>query len=652
MRNGCSPEPPWRCRSARIQERPESPRDPTILGVNVPPNEGLASGPLRRDEDPQPSGPRLIEPERGVFVLECEYGERFLAKNAGLAWHAGERCRRARCAACTQGLGAVWWTKDLAKAVALVEYADSAARVSLMKRAGPALAKAEAAKKKEQRAQKVKKLQRSMTLRASAAEDSDINIPVPDGLDYLPYQRAGIAFALGRTGTLIADEMGLGKTIEALGVLNADLDVQRVLIVCPATLKLNWARECERWLTREFEIGVAGKSYPADADVVIVNYDILGKWQTELRAQTWDVLIADECHYVKNRDAKRTKRLFKLKAKRQLFLTGTPILNRPAELFSIASHLCPDEFGHFWTYAKKYCAPIQTNFGWDTSGASNLDELHENLRGTIMVRRTKDQVLKELPPKRRQVIELNSDSASKLIEAEREAWARHREQLGRLKQASRLPVEGDAHPKAAAPELSDGERAELRKGVAEAFGELSKLRHSTALAKVPMVIEHIKAALEESPKIVLFAHHRDVVAALAAPFEECVVTLTGEHSPEQRQAAVDRFQADPECTLFIGSITAAGFGLTLTAASHVVFAELDWVPANMTQAEDRTHRIGQKNSVLVQHLVLQGSLDASMSRTLLRKQQVVNKVVDGTPETDLFEAQYVEALLEAARQAE
>jgi SWI/SNF-related matrix-associated actin-dependent regulator 1 of chromatin subfamily A len=179
------------------------------------------------------------------------------------------------------------------------------------------------------------------------------------------------------------------------------------------------------------------------------------------------------------------------------------------------------------------------------------------------------------------------------------------------------------------------------------------MRHATALAKVPLVVEHLVAALEESPKIVVFAHHRDVIAALAAEFPGRVVTLTGNDSPEARQAAVDRFQTDPECSLFIGSITAAGLGLTLTAAAHVVFAELDWVPANMTQAEDRTHRIGQRESVLVQHIVLESSLDASMVRTLLKKQQVIDEAVDGAapeePRRDnLFEGPYAEALLAAA----
>ena len=437
--------------------------------------------------------------------------------------------------------------------------------------------------------------------------------------------------------------MGLGKTVEALGVVNAEgAEARRVLIVCPASLKLTWARECERWLVGERAVGVAGKAWPELAEVVVINYDILGKWEREL-AEPWDVLVADECHYVKNKDAKRSKRLYAIEARRKLFLTGTPILNRPAELFAIASFLEPEEFGHFWTFAKRYCAPVRNNFGWDVSGASNLDELHERLRSTIMVRRTKAQVLPDLPPKRRQVIELPADSVAKLVENERAAWSEHKVRLGALRKA------GNVTGGAGAASVSDGERDRLRSEVNQAFAELSKLRHETAKAKVPMVVEHLKAASEESDKLVVFAHHRDVVTALAEAFEDAAVTLSGGDSSEARQAAVDRFQEDPTCRFFIGSITAAGFGLTLTAASHVVFAELDWVPANMTQAEDRTHRIGQQDSVLVQHLVLEGSLDASMVRTLIKKQEVVDRVVDGTKQAELFDPEYAEALLEAAK---
>jgi SWI/SNF-related matrix-associated actin-dependent regulator 1 of chromatin subfamily A len=483
---------------------------------------------------------------------------------------------------------------------------------------------------------KVRLLTKTRTLLASRASDADVNAPSPDGYEYLPYQRAAIAFGMSHPNVLIADEMGLGKTIEALGIINTDPKVKRVLIVCPASLKLNWARECERWLVDRGTVGVAGKTFPEDADVVIINYDILGKWKSKLR-KTFDVLVADECHYVKNKEAKRSKALYGLKAKRKLFLTGTPILNRPVELWTIVSSLAPEEFDHFWTFAKRYCKPVKNRFGWEFTGATNLDELHERLRSTIMVRRTKAQVLPDLPPKRRQVIELASDHIAGLIAVEAEAWKEHQTRLKELRALTR-----------SGGEPNEKQLEQMRAGINAAFGDLAKLRQATALAKVPLVVEHMKSVLEDAGKLVVFAHHRAVVAELAEPFGDAAVTLTGSDSSESRQASVDRFQEDPTCTIFIGSITAAGFGLTLTASSHVVFAELDWVPAHLTQAEDRTHRIGQENSVLVQHLVLEDSLDARMVGTLLKKQRVIDKVVDGSPQGDLFDGSFADAIVEAA----
>ena len=588
----------------------------------------------------------LIEAAPGVFVLQCAYGERHVPKRAGFRWHPGERCRSADCAACAQGLGSVWRTEDPLTALALVEHASPELGEALFALAGDAGSALREEHRRRARARKVEKLQRLQNYERSLARDARIDVPRPAGLDYLPYQRAAIAYALARPSTLIADEMGLGKTIEALGVINADDSARRVLIVCPATLKLNWQRECERWLVGSREVGVAGRTWPADADVVIVNYDILGKWEREL-AGCWDVLVADECHFVKNSQAKRSKRLYALDARRRLFLTGTPILNRPIELYAIAAALDAKNFGHFWDFANRFCNPMRTNFGWDFSGAANLDQLHELLRGTIMIRRAKADVLQDLPPKRRQVIELSAEKLGALVRTETEAWQEHKELLAELR---RRGADGDGHP-AAGKNAASGELEELRRRVNLSFGELAKLRRQTALAKVPLVVEHLENALEAAPKIVVFAHHRDVVEALASPFGAAAVTLRGGDPIDARQAAVDRFQQDPSCRLFVGSITAAGLGLTLTASSHVVFAELDWVPANLTQAEDRTHRIGQRASVLVQHLVLQGSLDARMVRSLIHKQKTIDQVVDGGAQTELFEREFTDELIAAAERA-
>lgn len=473
----------------------------------------------------------------------------------------------------------------------------------------------------------------------SRATDADINVPAPEGLAYLGYQRGGIAFGYERPAVLIADEMGLGKTIQAIGLLNADPTLKRVLIICPASLKLNWRRELEKWLCRKRAIFVAdSKAFAPLADgITVVNYDVLHKHELELRTTEWDMVVCDEAHYLKNKDARRTKMVFGeratkkekeqgmadvpgLQARKRVLLTGTPICNKPAELWPLINYLDPITWGNFFKFAVRYCGAHQNGFGWDFSGAAHLDELQDKLRSTIMVRRLKKDVLTELPPKRRQVVEFPADTPElrAVTRAEREAYEGVDELEANVELAA---ASEDSHAYEAAV-------AALKKGQQACFEGLSTLRLETARAKIPLCVEHIEEVVEETPKVVVFAHHKEVVRALAAKFGNASVKVVGDTPIPERQAAVDRFQTDPRCKVFIGSIMAAGVGLTLTAASHVVFCELDWVPGNVTQAEDRCHRIGQKESVLVQHLVLEGSLDATMARRIIAKQDVIDKALD------------------------
>jgi len=496
---------------------------------------------------------------------------------------------------------------------------------------------------------------------ASRATDAQIEIPCPEGLAYLGYQKAGIAFARrafteGKRGILLGDEMGLGKTIQAIGIINADPAINRVLVVCPASLKLNWKRELAKWLTRPLRVAVQSSAsgwVGPMADVVIVNYDILKKFDADLRAGGWDLLVADECHFVKNPKAQRTRALLgqgktvpPMPAQRRVYMTGTPICNRPKEIFGLIASLDPETWPSFFTFGKRYCDGKHNGYGWDFDGASNLDELQEQLRSTVLVRRLKQDVLIELPAKRRQVIELPAEGkvaalvANQVEEAdraeERLIEARHRVEMAKLAD----DLDGYA---AAVEELKAGEQA--------AFEEAARIAKEVALAKVPFVVAHVRDAIAEEnekggfKKVIVFAHHHEVIDALKAAFGGVAVTLDGRVKLEERQAAVDRFQADPTCLVFIGGIHAAGVGITLTASSHVVFAEIDWVPGNMCQAEDRAHRIGQRDSVLAQMLVLEGSLDAHKIRTLIRKMDVIESALDahhaprqvetGTPTTTI-----------------
>jgi SNF2 family DNA or RNA helicase len=464
---------------------------------------------------------------------------------------------------------------------------------------------------------------RAESVNASRATSAEIELPKPDGLNYMPFQRAGIRYALARQNVLIADEMGLGKTIQAIGILNSDEQIKTAAIVCPKSLKLNWKRELERWLTRGLTIAVIGSEW-TDADIVILNYEATGKFAEQLKARTWGAVIVDEAHYIKNSKAQRSKNVKAIQAVRKIRLTGTPIVNRPVELYNIIEDL-HDGFGSFFSFAKRYAGAHHNGFGWDFSGAQNLDELQKRLRETIMVRRLKMDVLKELPRKIRQIVEVEADTpaAKRAVKSEQVHESQSDERLSALRAAVELSkTESEQAYKSAVENLKQASQVD--------FTEMARLRHETAVAKIPAVVTHVQNALEDNDnKIIIAAHHHDVIATLAAELAEFQpVTLTGENNEAQRQNAVDQFQNDSAVRVFIGSVTAAGVGITLTASSHVVFAELDWVPGNITQMEDRAHRIGQTETVLVQHIVLSDSLDARMAQILINKQNVIDSALD------------------------
>ena len=335
---------------------------------------------------------------------------------------------------------------------------------------------------------------------------------------------------------------------------------------------------------------------------------------------------AQRTQAILGRKAKRgddRNEILPIAARRRVFLSGTPFVNRPVEFWPIVETLDPTGLGSsFWTYVNRYCAAFNSGYGWDFSGASNLDELQQRARSTFLVRRLKKDVLKELPPKRRQVIEIPADGFESLLATEAELDARNEETLRSL----RADVEI-----AKASEDPDVYRAavdRLREAAQVAFESIAQMRHDLAMAKVPAIIEHLESAIESSGKVVLFVWHRDVVQAIMEKFGDSAVQVHGGVPVHLRQAAVERFQTDPKISLFVGTIKAAGVGLTLTESSHVVFGELWLVPGDMSQAEDRCHRIGQDESVLVQHLVVDGSYDARMAKILIKKQAVLDAALD------------------------
>ena len=456
----------------------------------------------------------------------------------------------------------------------------------------------------------------------SLALDADIDIPSPPGLDYLPFQRAAIAYAAKREGCLLADEMGLGKTIEAIGLINLT-NPQNVLVVCPASLKVNWSRELEKWLKLPRNVNIVGSQWPElpdMTDVVVINYARLTQHIESIRATTWSLVIMDEAHYMKNPQSARSVAGLSIESERRLMLTGTPILSRPIELQSLVAWVDPGNWGDFWFFARSYCNAQRGRYGWDFSGSENLDELQARLRETVMVRRLKKDVLTDLPDKRRQVLVLAADSP-----AIQSALAREQSSMGDFGMDDIADIDEDIADVVYLETLDDA--ADITSKPRLNFAEMSRARHEMAVAKVPEVLN---IAAEIDHPLVVFAHHHDVVDMLANGLKlrgKSVVTLTGRDSSTQRQLSIDTFQGG-HADVFIGTIKAAGVGITLHHASHVLFAELDWTPAGISQAEDRLHRIGQKDSVLIQHIVVDQSIDARMAELLVAKQIILDEALD------------------------
>jgi SWI/SNF-related matrix-associated actin-dependent regulator 1 of chromatin subfamily A len=431
------------------------------------------------------------------------------------------------------------------------------------------------------------------------------DVPVPCGLSYFEYQKAGIEFLARAPAALLADEPGVGKTVEVCGLLNLRPEIKSILVICPASVKFVWARELEKWLLIQREISIAGtRSFDISSEIVIVNYDLLRRYLSALKGVVFDLVVLDEAHYVKTSSAQRTKaaKAIAMPAKRKVLLTGTPIMSRPAELWSLLQLIDAKAWGLFFPFARRYCDAQKTSFGWDFSGASNLEELSTRLRGSgTFLRRMKADVLPQLPKVIRQVIPLDVDT-SPLLEELTEALA---EKLGFDPADPPFDIDPTRIP----------------------FELVSAIRHETGVLKAGAAIKFILESTGDSTeKTIVFAHHKDVLTALAAALPGSV-KVTGESSTKNRQLAVDEFQNDSKVQYFIASTTAMGVGITLTSSSRVIFVEQDWVGSVMEQAESRAHRLGQVSSVFVQYLVVRDTIDERIMNTLVGKMKVIGAVL-------------------------
>lgn len=440
--------------------------------------------------------------------------------------------------------------------------------------------------------------------------------------ELLPYQKAGVNYMREVKKGFIADEMGLGKTIQAIATVEV-LHAYPCVIVCPPTLVLNWKKEWNRWLPhRDVQIVTNRKEIPENYEVLVVGYSNLHFWRENLKGKNGYVF--DESHYCKSRDSQRTKAAkFITKAAGPevpiLLLTGTPVTNRPAEYapqLQIIGQI--DAFGGEWGFYRRYCDAFRDKWGqWHLEGASNLEELNDRLRSTCYIRRTKDQVMTELPPVIHDpvVVEVPESAMKEYRKAERDIV----QYL--IDRAVEIAKELGENPKSAAV------RAKLKAEASQHLVRISILRRLAARAKMPAIEEWIDGRLDQSRKVVVAAHHRDIVDALADKYGG--LKIQGEMEVGDIEDAKEAFQNDPDAKVIILSIQAAKTGHTLTASQDVLFVELPWTPADVDQTYSRCHRIGQTGSVTATYLLLNGSIDEEIYNLVEKKRRIVTQATDG-----------------------
>lgn len=435
-------------------------------------------------------------------------------------------------------------------------------------------------------------------------------------IDLFPYQLEGVQFLENKNGrALIADEMGLGKTIQALAWLQLHPEKIPAIVLCPQSIKLNWVKEAKKFTTiKNIWVVQNGKDIEQlhglekKYDLIVCNYDLITKHLGFLLSINPQVVILDESSYIKNPQAQRTKMARQITkiAPHVICLSGTPIINRPIEMFTSINAIAPNQFPNRFAYGKRYCNLHQTRWGYDWNGASNLQELNDVLTSTIMIRRKKQEVLKDLPEKIRSIIPVELSNHSEYFHAERDFISWVCKNYGREKMSAALK--------------------------AETLVKLEYLKQLSFKGKTESIIDFLDDFYENHPneKITVFAVHKSAIDALMQYGEKYnAVKIDGSCSSEQRQKAVEKFQNDPNCLMFVGNIKAAGMGITLTAASNSLFVELPWTPGEMIQAEDRQYRIGTKNTVNIYFMVADKSIELKMMNILDNKTKTLSQVLDG-----------------------
>ena len=451
-------------------------------------------------------------------------------------------------------------------------------------------------------------------------EDVDIDIDFEKyvkldkrGWSAFNHQKDGIKFLIKNKKCILADDMGLGKTYQSI-VAALESGSERVLIICPSSLKINWMREVQNFCD---DVSIIQGTHWNPTRFTIMNYDILKNFHTieeknkeyedwELRREIADfnpdLLILDEAHYIKNHKSKRGAILKDLSKNfncdRVWLLTGTPIANRPMDYYNLLSIIDSPVANNWVHYAKTYCEGMRFKKGgkyvWVTKGASNLGELSTKTKRTIL-RRKKEDVL-DLPEKLITPVYLELQN----VDGYKSVWENY---------MTKRKLEG-------------------KKGnPAKDIVEMTLLRSFIAMETVPYSIEKTEEALELNKKVIIFCNFNDEMDYFLRHFGNKAVSVRGGMTDKQKQMSVDRFQEDDSCMVFVGQIKAAGVGLTLTKAEIVIMNSLDWVPGTHEQAEDRAYRIGQKETVNIYYMLIDDTIDTLVWYILNEKKKVIGTIM-------------------------
>jgi SWI/SNF-related matrix-associated actin-dependent regulator 1 of chromatin subfamily A len=442
---------------------------------------------------------------------------------------------------------------------------------------------------------------KSSLIKSQTVDEVNIDYSKYDHRPPLSHQKEAIEKLVGSKRFILADDMGLGKTTSTI-IAALETGAKKILIVCPASLKINWEREIANYSDRTCYIA-EGKKFSTEADFVIVNYDILKNFHNKedkenslLLQSKFELVILDEAHMVSNAQAQRTKLIndFTKNIKRVWLLTGTPMTSRPINYYNLLNIIESPVAQNWMAYAIRYCQGFQFRAGnrkvWNVTGASNLEELRDRTSKQIL-RRLKENVL-DLPDKIITPVYLRTTSKEyKDLMGEYYEWLENKKE-----ESSSLTVQ---------------------------FSKLMKVRKVIANEKVKETIEFVQNIIDQGKKVIIFTNFTDTLQLIHSHFGKESVYLDGSCNKVQRQYAVDQFQENEKIKVFVGNLKAAGVGLTLTAAEVVIMNDLSFVPAEHAQAEDRAYRYGQKNNVLVYYPIFENTIEGVIYDILNNKKKVI-----------------------------